>query len=135
MPFEVVSGVGRGMGVLDGGSDRRSRRGNFGAEFWASYCNWWGLCRVFVRERRALPKLHWKDLFVSLIKSGKFGRATHTELISACDRINEDRFVNSRKTKLNSSSPDMMIIGSCVERWMILFHNLAAGSPFLEKLG
>jgi len=30
MPFGVVSGVGRGMGVLDEGGDGRRRRGSFG---------------------------------------------------------------------------------------------------------
>jgi len=30
MPFRVVSGVGRGMGVLDGGGDRRRGRGSLG---------------------------------------------------------------------------------------------------------
>jgi len=30
MPFGVVSGVGRGMGVLDGGGDRRRRGGSLG---------------------------------------------------------------------------------------------------------
>ena len=30
MPFEVVSGVGRGMGVLDGGDDRRRGTRSFG---------------------------------------------------------------------------------------------------------
>jgi len=30
MPFGVVSGVGRGMGVLDGVGDRRRERGSFG---------------------------------------------------------------------------------------------------------
>ena len=30
MPFGMVSGVGRGMGVLDGGRDRRRGRGRFG---------------------------------------------------------------------------------------------------------
>ena len=30
MPFGMVSGVGRGMGVLDGGGDRPRRRGSFG---------------------------------------------------------------------------------------------------------
>ena len=30
MSFEVVSGVGLGMGVLDGGGDRRRGRGRFG---------------------------------------------------------------------------------------------------------
>ena len=32
MPFGVVSAVGRGMGVLDGGGDRRRGRGNFAGE-------------------------------------------------------------------------------------------------------
>jgi len=44
MPFRVVSGVGRGMGVLDGGGDRRKGKGSFGGEFGASHCNQWGLC-------------------------------------------------------------------------------------------
>jgi len=43
MPFGVVREVGRGMGILDGGGDRR-RRGIFGCEFGASLCNQWGLC-------------------------------------------------------------------------------------------
>ena len=30
MPFGVVSGIDRGMGVLDGGGDRRRKRGSFG---------------------------------------------------------------------------------------------------------
>ena len=30
MPFGMVSGVGRGMGVLVGGGDRRRERGSFG---------------------------------------------------------------------------------------------------------
>jgi len=29
-PFEVVSWVGRGMGVLDGGDDHRRGKGSFG---------------------------------------------------------------------------------------------------------
>ena len=44
MPFGVVRGVGRGMGVLDGGGDRRRERGRFGGEFGASHCNQWSLC-------------------------------------------------------------------------------------------
>ena len=30
MPFGVLSGIGRGVGVLDGGRDRRSGRGSLG---------------------------------------------------------------------------------------------------------
>jgi len=33
MPFGMVSGVGRGIGVLDGDGDRRRGRGSFGGEF------------------------------------------------------------------------------------------------------
>jgi len=32
MPFEVVSGVGRAMDVLDGGGDRRRGMGGFGGK-------------------------------------------------------------------------------------------------------
>ena len=39
MPFGMVSGIGRGMGVLDGGSDRRRGRSSFGGEFGMSHCN------------------------------------------------------------------------------------------------
>jgi len=64
MLLGVVSGVGRGMGVLDRGGDRRSGRGIFGDEFEAFHCNRWDCC-VVVRERRALPKLLWEDLFMA----------------------------------------------------------------------
>jgi len=57
MPFGVVSGVGRGMGVLDGDGDRRREWGSFGCEFGASHCNQRRLCCIVVRERRALLKL------------------------------------------------------------------------------
>ena len=39
MPFEMMSGVGRGMGVLDGGGNRQRGRGNSGGEFGAPHCN------------------------------------------------------------------------------------------------
>jgi len=39
MPFGMVSGVGRGAGVLVGGGDRRRERGSFVDEFGASHCN------------------------------------------------------------------------------------------------
>ena len=61
MPFGVVSGVGRGMGVLDGDGDRRRGRGNFGGEVEpveASYCNQWGLC-----DAALLKSLYFEDLF------------------------------------------------------------------------
>ena len=39
MPFGMVSGVSRGMGVLDRGGDRRRGRGSIGVEFRASHYN------------------------------------------------------------------------------------------------
>jgi len=36
MPCGVVRGIGRRMGVLDGGGDRQRRRGSFGGESGAS---------------------------------------------------------------------------------------------------
>ena len=56
MSFGEVSGVGRRLGVLDGGGDRRRGRGSFVGEFGVSRCNQWELCCVVVRERRALLK-------------------------------------------------------------------------------
>jgi len=60
MPFGVVSVVGRGMGVLDGGGDRRRESGSFGDEFRASYCNQCG-------RRRSLPKLLWGRLVFTVL--------------------------------------------------------------------
>ena len=48
--------VGRGMGVLDRGGDRRRGRGSFEGEFGASRCNQRGLSDA------ALPKLLWVGL-------------------------------------------------------------------------
>ena len=47
MPFEVVSGVGRGMGVLDGWWSLKGM-GSFGGEFVVSHCNQKGLCCIVV---------------------------------------------------------------------------------------
>jgi len=63
MPFGMVSAVRRRVCVLDKGGNRRRGRSSFGGEFGASYCNQWGLRCIVVRERRALPKLLWEDLF------------------------------------------------------------------------
>jgi len=41
MPFGMVSGVSREMGVLDGSGDCGRGRGSFGGEFGASHCNQW----------------------------------------------------------------------------------------------
>jgi len=59
VPFGVVNGVDRGMGVLDGVVIVEGEGAVFGGEFGTSRCNHWGLCCVFMRERRALPKLLW----------------------------------------------------------------------------
>ena len=57
MPFGVMSGVGFGMGVLDGGGNCRRGRGSFVGEFGASHCNQWGLCD-------ALFSNYFEDLLV-----------------------------------------------------------------------
>jgi len=38
MPFGIVSGVSRGIGVLDEGGDRRKGKGSFGGEFETYSC-------------------------------------------------------------------------------------------------
>ena len=48
MLFGVVSGVGRGMGVLDRSGDRRRGKGIFGGKCAASHCNQWGLRGVAI---------------------------------------------------------------------------------------
>jgi len=48
VPFGVVTGVGRGMGVLDWGGDRRRRRGSFEGKRGASHCNKRGTCVVIL---------------------------------------------------------------------------------------
>jgi len=43
MPFGMVSGVSRMMGVLDG-VVIVEEEGQFGGEYGAYHCNQWGLC-------------------------------------------------------------------------------------------
>jgi len=50
MPFGVVSGVSRGISVLDWGEDRQRGRGSFGGKCGASHCNQWGL-RCIVAQK------------------------------------------------------------------------------------
>ena len=59
--FGVLSGVARGMGVLDGSGYRQRGRGSFGVEFWASHCNQWGHCCVVERKcvNRFSCRLKW----------------------------------------------------------------------------
>jgi len=60
MPFRVVSGIGRGMGVLDGVLIVEGK-GSFGGKYGASHCNQGDNC---VRgSDAALPKLLWDFLF------------------------------------------------------------------------
>jgi len=66
MPFGVVSGVGRGMGVLDGGADRR-REGPAGGKHWAFYCNQQDSLREW--RQRALPKYFVEDLLLLVRRS------------------------------------------------------------------
>jgi len=56
----MVSGVGRGMGVLDGVVIVEGK-GHFGGGFDASHCNQWGLCDA------ALPKLLWAVLVIGSV--------------------------------------------------------------------
>jgi len=49
MLFGMVSGVGRGMRVLDGWWSLKGK-GQFWGEFGASHCNQWGHCCVVVRK-------------------------------------------------------------------------------------
>ena len=61
----MVSGIGRGMGVLDGSRDRRMGRGSFGSKCGASHCNQWDSLRE--GRRRAVLKWLWGGLVVYLI--------------------------------------------------------------------
>jgi len=47
MPFGVVNGVDRRMGLLEGGDHQRGK-GSFGGKCWAFHCNQWGLCGVVI---------------------------------------------------------------------------------------
>ena len=44
LEWRLVSGIGRGMGVLDRAGDCQRKRGSFGGEVEMSNCNQWGLC-------------------------------------------------------------------------------------------
>ena len=52
MPFDMVSGVGRGMGVLDG--VLIVKEGTVWGEFWASHYKRLEFSSVLMRQRRAL---------------------------------------------------------------------------------
>jgi len=62
MPFWMVSGVSRGMGLLDGVGDCRRVRSSFDGEFGVSHCNQWGLCSIVVSKcvnRSSCRRLGW----------------------------------------------------------------------------
>jgi len=58
----MVSEVGREMGILDKGGDRRGEGAVFEVNSGRPICNQRGLCCIVARERRALPKLLWGGL-------------------------------------------------------------------------
>jgi len=66
MPFGIVSGVGRGSGVLDKGGDRQRGRGSFGGKCGTSHCNQLELCGVVILCRDG-----WRHGF-SQITFGRF---------------------------------------------------------------
>jgi len=65
MPFDVVSGVGRGMGILDG-VEIVEGEGHFRGNCGASHCNQWGLCCVVVRNCVNWSRCHLEWWFWSL---------------------------------------------------------------------
>jgi len=57
VPFGIVSGVGRGMGVLDEGCNGRRIWAVLGVNLGRIIvCNQWGLCCIVVREQHAVHK-------------------------------------------------------------------------------
>jgi len=66
MPFGMMSGIGRGMGVFDGDGYRRRRRGRFGVNLGRRIVIM-GAFFVVVRERHAHPKLLWGGLVVDIL--------------------------------------------------------------------
>ena len=100
IPLGMVTGVDRGMGVLDRDGDRRRGRGSFGGEFGASHCNQLWLRCIVVRERCALPKWllgglvwhscsvtwhYWWQVFTGPANSARAWKGT--QLISPTDLI------------------------------------------------
>ena len=62
MPFGEVSGVGRGMGVLDGGGDREGKEAVFGVNFWRPIVTNGPLLRSLVMQKcvqRSSCRLGW----------------------------------------------------------------------------
>ena len=49
LPFEVVNGVGPGIGVLDGDPGDSRGRGGFGVFFWSIDLN--GFCNASVKQK------------------------------------------------------------------------------------
>jgi len=86
MPFGVMNGVGRGMGVLDRGGDRRRGRGILGMNMGRSIVTNRDFVAV-VQERRALPKRLWGGFVFSAGRSRTKTRAhrKHSKrILSTC---------------------------------------------------
>ena len=64
MPFGMMSGVGRGMSVLDGSGDRRRGRGSFGGEFGASHCNNGDFVALLCESDALFPSYIGEDLLI-----------------------------------------------------------------------
>jgi len=117
MPFRVVSEVGRGIGVLNGGGDRRRERGSFGGKCGPSHCNQWGLCGVVILCRTggdaALPKLLWDFLLIqrgnSAINDHNRGNITTLQL---CASVSESSLPHNLRTlKLGITDSSSMASG------------------------
>ena len=52
MPLGIIGQTGPGMRQVVRFGDRSTGRGTFRGEFWARYCNQWGLYGVRVQQRR-----------------------------------------------------------------------------------
>jgi len=91
MPFEVVSGVGRGMGVLDGDEDRRRGRGRFRGKCGTSHRNQCDSLRE--RRRRGTSEITLGFLVqFDFEKKNLFGSTLHFCLI----RMHNKMQINSR---------------------------------------
>jgi len=102
MPFGIVSGVGRVIGVLDGGGDRWRGRVSFSGEFGASHCNQWGLCCVVVRKW--VYGMGWS---VCLLVTAVTHTHTHTQPFSALWKLSGTTRVSRYQKK---HSPTTLIV-------------------------
>ena len=78
MPFGVVSWVGREIAVLNRGGYRRRGRGSYGVNVGRPIVTIRDCC-IVVRERCALPNLHWEDLLSIALHDFTFIHLSGTE--------------------------------------------------------